>query len=47
MINYFHRLDEESLYWDLDNIEHDPDQIDIFSETMSFEKFNNLIKEVN
>ena len=40
------RLEEESPYWDVDNIEHDIDQIDVFSEMIPFDKFQNLMKEL-
>ena len=40
------RLDEESPYWDVDNIEHDIDQIDVFSEMIPEDKFITLIEEL-
>ena len=40
------RLDEESPYWDVDNLDHDIDQIDVFSEMIPEDKFNNLMTEL-
>lgn len=39
------RLEEESPYWDIDNFDLDIDQIDVFSEIIPKDKFQNLIKE--
>lgn len=40
------RLDEESPYWDIDNFDHDIDQIDVFSEIVPQDKFKNLKEEL-
>jgi hypothetical protein len=40
------KLDEEQQYWDLDNLNYEKKQPDLFTELISKDKFKNLYNEL-